>query len=207
MSNPRQIIKYQTNKYLLEVIDNLQIANPGNASHIHNKYSRLKINALDYSQGTGEKAVFADVNIDAISAKYIAEIVLSGAITPSGNPAKAKVYSEQKILSHALDNNGLAKVTIFTIMYDGSRNYCWQISVENGSGKPQKQSSGGIAVEKGSYKKGKQVQVYMSDMDFKKYILKIRDYVLAWETVHLRSLLQERARYEEQNSTRVPVSN
>jgi len=204
LSNPRQIVKYQTNKYLLEVIDHLQIADPENASHIHNKYSRLKINALDYSQGTGEKTVFANANIDAVTAKYIAEIVLS---SPSGNPSKAKVYSEQKILSHALNDNGLAKVTIFTIMYDSGRNYCWQITVENGSGKPQKQSSGGIAVEKGSYKKGNQIQVYMNDIDCKKYFLTVRDYVLAWETVHLRSLLQDRARYEEQNNTRVPVNN
>lgn len=93
LSNPRQIVKYQTNKYLLEVIDHLQIVDPENASHIHNKYSRLKINALDYSQGTGEKTVFANANIDAVTAKYIAEIVLS---SPSGNPSKAKVYSEQK---------------------------------------------------------------------------------------------------------------
>lgn len=206
MSNPRQIAKYQTNKYLLEVIDNLQIAEAEYASHIHGKYSRLKFNALDYSQGKGEKSVFADANIDAITAKYIAEILLSGAIAPSGNQAKLKVYSEQKILSHALNNEGMAKVTIFTIMYDGSRDYCWQITIENGLGKPKKQSSGGIALEKGTYIKEKHVQVYMSDIDCKKFFLRIRDYVLIWETVHLRALLQKREKYESQNSMRIPVN-
>jgi hypothetical protein len=205
MSNPRQIAKYQTNKYLLEVIDNLRIAETENASRIHHKYSRLKLIALDYSKGTGNQTISADANIDAVTVKYIAEIMLNGAIMPPGK--QIKIYSEQKILSHALNDNGMAKVTIFTIMYDSGRNYCWQITVENGSGKPQKQPSGGIAVEKGSYKKGNQIQVYMNDIDFKKYFLTVRDYVLAWETVHLRSLLQDRARYEEQNNTRVPVNN
>jgi hypothetical protein len=199
MSNTRQIVKYQTNKYLLEIIDNLHLAEPENASNIHHKYSRLKINALDYSQGTGEKTITADANIDATTAKYIAEIALR--LSPND---KIKVYSEQKILSHALNDSGLAKVTIFSILYDSSRTYSWQIIVENGLGKPQKQSTGGIALEKGSYKREKQVQVYMSDMDFKKLILKVRDYILIWETVHLRSLLQERDKYEQ--STRIPAN-
>lgn len=209
MSNPRQIVKYSTNKYLIEFIDNLQTAKPEQASNIHGKYSRIKAVALDYSQGIGDKKTIAvDANLDALTLKYLAEMIINNPafynLSPE-KPIKAKLFSEQKILSHALDDKGMAKVTIFTIMYDSSRNYCWQIIVENGLGKPQKQSTGGIAVEKGSYKKDKQVQVYMSDIDFKKHIVKVRDYILAWETIHLRSLLKERTKYEDQNSTRVPL--
>ena len=189
MANPRQIHKYQTSKYLLEALDFLQPADVENASHLHHKYSRIRLVGLDYSKGTGDSTVTADINLDAGTVKYITEVILHGNYNP-------KVYSEQKILSHTRDESGMAKVTAFNIMYDSSRNYCWQVSIENGVGVPQKHETGGIALQKGTYKKLKQVNIYMNDIDMKKFFIKVRDYVNTWETVHMRALLNARENAE-----------
>ncbi|WP_054698011.1 hypothetical protein [Syntrophomonas palmitatica] len=204
MANTRQIAKYQTNKYLLEILDNLQIAEPENASNIHGKFSKIKLLALDYSQGTGDKTVTADINLNPATAKYLAEIILNGTLQQTAlikSEVKFNALSEQKILSHKLDDQDMARVTIFSVDFDGTRRYCWQVTVENGIGKPQKQSTGGISLQKGSYIKQKQVNVFMSDMDFKKLLITTRDYIQAWEIVHLRGLLEKRGVYEEATTT------
>lgn len=191
MSNPRQITKYQTGKYLLEALDFLQVADTENASHIHHKYSRIRLVGLDYSKGTGTNTVTVDVNLDPGAIKYLAEAFINS-LPVSGRT----FFSEQKILAHNKDSQGRAKATAITIYYDNSRTYCWQITIENGVGIAQRQSTGGVAMQKGSYQKQKAVSVYMSDMEIKKFFIKVRDYINTWETIHLRMLLNERAKYE-----------
>lgn len=195
MSNPRQITKYQTNKYLIEALDFLQVADKENASNIHHKYSRIRLVGLDYGKGTGTNTVSVYANLDPVTIKYLAEILINT------KPASGRMFAEQKILSHDTDEQGRARVTIISIVYDDARNYCWQLNIENGLGQIQRQATGGIAMQKGSYQKQKSVAIYMNDIDVKKFFIKLRDYILSWETVHLRGLLQERLK--EENNMRV----
>lgn len=76
--NPRQIYKYQTGKNLLELNDRLSVADAEQASNLHSSYSKIHVVALDYSQGTGDKTIVADLNLDPDTVKYLAEEVLRG---------------------------------------------------------------------------------------------------------------------------------
>lgn len=206
-NNARQICKYQTNKCLIEFNDNLVIAEPEAASNIHGKYSRIQLVAMDYSQGTGEKTIIADYNLNPETAKYIAEEVINGVMflenriltcrTQEADTFKFKMFSEQKILSHRSNDAGQSKVTILSIEYDRSKKYCWIVTVENGLAIAERQPNGGTAMKRGSYKKEKTVRAFISDYDFKKLMITLRDYIRTWETVNLNRLLKARETFEQ----------
>lgn len=207
-NNARQICKYQTNKCLLEFNDNLTLAEADAASNIHGRYSKIQVVGMDYSQGTGEKTIIADLNLDPKTAKYIAEEVVNGTMylenriltcrTQEANNFKFKLFNEQKILAHKKNGNGQSKVTILSIDYDRSKKYCWIITVENGLGIAEKQPNGGTAMKRGSYQKEKTVKAFISDYDFKKLMISLRDYIRTWETVNLNRLLKARELFEQE---------
>lgn len=188
--NPRQIAKYQTGKNLIEFNDRLVPANGEQASQIHAKHSKIYVVALDYSQGKGDKAIVADLNIDPDTAKYLAEEVLRGTHVD---------FSEQKILTHKKhpENDKLCKVTIFTVKYNEKLRYPWNVVVENGWGIPEIQENGGTALAKGSYQKEKAVKVFLSDNEFKKIMVKVRDYIRTFELVNFPNLMRMREEFEE----------
>lgn len=188
--NPRQIAKYQTGKNLIEFNDRLAIADGKQASQIHSAFSKIYVVALDYSQGKGDKAIVADLNLDPDTAKYLAEEVLRGVQVD---------FSEQKILVHKKhpEDDRLCKVTIFSIKYNEKMRYPWNVVVENGWGIPETQENGGTALAKGSYKKEKAVKLFISDNEFKKIMVKVRDYIRTFEVVNFANLIRMREEFEE----------
>lgn len=191
VKNARQIAKYQTGKNLLEFNDKLSPADPEFASQIHSKYSKIHIVALDYSQGTGDKTIIAEVNIDPDTMKFIAEEVLRGVQLD---------YSEQKILVHKKhpEDESKSRVTIFSVKYNGQMKYPWCVAVENGWGVPETQENGGTALSKGSYQKEKTVRVFISDIEFKKLMIQVRDYIRNFEIINYSALMKKRAEIEAQ---------
>ena len=193
MDNPRQITKYQNNKVLICFNDNLQVTDGANASSVHNNFSKIRVFAQDYSKGTGEKNVMANVNIDPDTMKYIAELILSGV---SAN------FVETKILGHKKDDSGKSPVTKFSVKYcidektQQPLSVPWMFSVENGVGIAEITAVGGTMCKKGSYAKTSDVRIYMSEVDCYKTMITIRDYIRAFEIIHLNGLLKAREQYE-----------
>lgn len=191
--NTRQICKYQTGKSLIEFNDRLQIAKVENAANLHSTYSKIYVVAMDYSKGKGDNTVIADLNLDPDTVKYIYDEVRSG---------KPLTFTEQKILAHKKNEAGESKVTIFSIKFNEKMNYPWNVIVENGVGIPEKQENGGTALQRGSYKKEKQVRLFISDMDMKKLFRTINDYIVAFEASIIGPLLKERAEFEEKQKNK-----
>ena len=88
---------------------------------------------------------------------------------------------ENKILSHKADDKGIAPVTIISIIRNSPKmRLKYKVIIENGTGKAQKTSTGGIACAKGSYKSTSKVQIMVSEEDFDKFMAKIYLKIMAW---------------------------
>ena len=167
-----KIAKYQTGKGLIEALDTLSF----------NK--KIKINALDYSKGTGENTITAFANIDYEIMFSLANKIINGIEfgKPSKiNPEEKYLLYEYKILSHKADDKGIAPVTIISIIRNSPKmRLKYKVIIENGTGKAQKTSTGGIACAKGSYKSTSKVQIMVSEEDFDKFMAKIYLKIMAW---------------------------
>lgn len=187
--NARQITKFQNSKNLIEFNDRLAVASAEAASSLHSPYSKIHVVALDYSQGTGDKTVIVEANIDPEKMKYLAHAILHGQLTR---------WSEQKILAHRTNENGESRVTIVTIEYNEKMNSPWIIQIENGMAIPVKTATGGTMAQKGSYRREKAVRVFISDEHMKTMMLQVLDYIRAWEIAVLPSLVRARNKMEEE---------
>jgi len=189
--NPRQITKYQTDKKLIEFNDKLSPAAVENASRIHAGWSKINVVGIDYTEGKKEKAVVADINIDPITVKYLYSEV--------SRNEKNLDFTEQKVLANKLNAAGEARVTVFSVKYNDKMRYPWNITIENGVGKAETQTTGGTALQKGTYRKEKRIQIVVSDVEFKKILQAINDYVYCFEQATLPELLRQRDIYEQKN--------
>lgn len=158
-----QIAKYQTGKGLLEAIDTLGFNN------------KIRLNALDYSKGTGNNTISTSANIDYDLIGLIAEKVINGVDFGALNEDKSRILLyENKILSHKKDENGKSPVTILMIIKNSpAMKLRYKVSVENGAGTSQKTITGGIQCAKGSYVKNKSVQIFLSESDFERFLWKV----------------------------------
>lgn len=73
--NPRQIVKHQTSKKVLEFNDFLAIAPLEWAANLHARYSKIGIVIVDTTNGGKEKAVVTNANVDPIVMKCLYEKV------------------------------------------------------------------------------------------------------------------------------------
>lgn len=187
--NARQIAKFQNNKCLIEFNDRLAMAPVESASSLHSPFSKIRVVALDYSQGTGDKTVIVEANINPEKMKYLAHSILSGTLTK---------WTEQKILAHRKNERGESRVTIVTIEYNSQMKSPWIVQVDNGMAIPVKTASGGTMAQKGSFRKEKSVRLFISDEHMKTMMLQVLDYIRAWEIAVLPSLIRARNKKEEE---------
>lgn len=181
-----QITKYQTDKKLIEFMDNLVIANEDNYAKIHNTGgegtfpSRIKVTMLDYTLGTGDKKVEVSYNLVPSEFKYLRSVV--------DKAPKDFKYTLEKINEHKVEN-GVSPVSKITLWrqeeYNGNKkNYPWQIKVENGVGVADKTENGGTKIKQGTYRKENEVFVNLNDMDMYKQFCAVGDYINLWEMAY-----------------------
>lgn len=182
--NTRQIVKYQTGRALVEFNDKLSIADPEKASNLHSNFSKIKIVANNYENGS----IITEANINPDTMKLLATMILSG---------EKIEYSEQKINPYSKNEKGEAKVNSFSIKFNEKMRYPWNIVVENGYAIPEKQPTGGTATKKGTYRKDKEVKIFIDDMSIKKMMLTIKDYIAVFEADAFSKLMPKRTELEE----------
>lgn len=181
-----QITKYQTDKKLVEFMDNLVLSNEDNYAKIHNTGgegtfpSRIKVTMLDYTNGTGENKVEVFYNLVPSEFKYLYGIVLK-------SPSDFR-YTLEKINEHKVEN-GVSPVTKITLWrqdeYKGQKkNYPWQLKIENGTGIADKTENGGTKIKSGSYNKEKEVFINFNDMDMFKQFNAVNDFLTYWEMAY-----------------------
>lgn len=98
-------------------------------------------------------------------------------------PNKVLFY-EKKILGN--DNNkneaGEYKVTTLSVEHNPKMNSCWTVYMENGWGEKETNKNGGYSIKKGTYKKEKDVKVFIDDEKFRDIIQRCDNYISYKET-------------------------
>lgn len=181
-----QIAVYKTDKALLELVDHLKPASRLFPAHIHasgetseaGERSLIRLNMLDYSNGTGEHTVSVYANINPEEAKYIYS-ALFGHLWDFN-------YLQEKIFGEP-DKDGYSTVTKLQITrYDtdtkgNKRIYPWYVEIQNGRGVSAKNSNGGRYCKKNSYICDKQVSLFINDKDMFTLFARTEAYIRAFE--------------------------
>ena len=183
-----QIAIYMTNRKLCEFTDKLKSASPALYAHLHAQGEKQEdgtkarscvgIVLQDYSNGTGDKTVRVTANLAPEFFPY--------ALSKAKNGDERFDFQEDKIFGEP-DQNGLSTVTKVSIRRssvgtDGKpRNYPWCVIVENGKGIRETTQTGGIHIQKGSYRKERSVFVNISDFDFFCLMQQVCRFISAWE--------------------------
>jgi len=185
----RQIAVYKTDKALLELIDNLKPSCDRFPAHIHaagekeenKERSLIRLQMVDYTEGTGEDSVKVYANISPEEAVFLYAKVYTGVENFS--------FSADKIFGEAEEAGRSIVTRLFIARYakDKSgkmRKYPWFFSIQNGTGIPQRNKNGGTFCQEGSYVKQKEVSIYLSELDMFKLFCRADAWIKAFEAEH-----------------------
>lgn len=188
-----QITVFKTNKALIEAIDKLVPTDKRFAPHIHagaedkewrqQVKSRIGIRMVDYSNGTGDKALWAEANLEPVKLKEIRQTLM----THTGNYKYQ--FTQSKIWGHEVDKDGRSPVTILSIARsdktaDNNGNpirNSWFVQIQNGTGVAAKNKTGGTYMQANSYQEETKCTIQMSDSDFFAFIENCYTYLCVWE--------------------------
>lgn len=181
----RQIAVHKTSKVLLELYDSLKPASYLFPAHIHatgedseEGRSLIRLNMLDYSNGTGDNTIQVYANISPEDARYIYSAVFNHLF-------EFELYQE-KIFGEPAED-GLSMVTKLWIQRmetDANgrpRNYLWKVRVENGGGKITDNKNGGKFCAKGSYICEAAVELNMTDRELFALFCRANSYLNVFE--------------------------
>lgn len=194
MSNPspRQMSCFTNNKAVVELMNKLKLTTPGHGSHLHRVGEKDKdghalynsligINIVDYEK---KPSVFVKENITPSQLKelYNEAIMKRKEYRFSGNG--------QKIFGNP-DKDGYCIARTLNIFRQGCyvqgqktiiKNYPWTISIQNGKGiKETNSSTGGTSCKKGSFIIEKEAKINLTDGDFFALLDGAYTYLTAWE--------------------------
>lgn len=185
----RQIAVYKTDKALLELIDNLKPSCDRFPAHIHaagekeenKERSLIRLQMVDYANGTGEDSVKVYANISPEEAVFLYAKVYCGVENFS--------FSADKIFGKAEEEGRSIVTKLYIARYakDKSgkpRKYPWYVGIQNGTGVPQRNKNGGTFCQEDSYMKQKEAAVYLSDLDMFKLFCRADAWIRAFETEH-----------------------
>lgn len=181
-----QIAVYKTDKALLELMDHLKPASHLFPAHIHasgepseaGERSLIRLNMLDYSNGTGDNTVSVYANISPEEARYIYSALF--------NHLWEFSYPQEKIFGNP-DDEGYSIVTKLNIVrYDtdsqgNKRKYPWFVEIQNGRGIAIKNSNGGRYCKKNSYICDRKVSLYINDKDLFTLFCRADAFIRAFE--------------------------
>lgn len=209
--NTRQITKSNSKTKLIEFNDWLQVNDFSQESGvmkstIHNKFSRIRITIVDWTNGKGENAVVVNHNITPVMMKTIAQLILSGDIEmfqQTDKYSKRTGFFEQKIDHRNKDGQGYSPVSRLNIRYQPNMNSPWTITIENGKGIAVISDIGGVSIKSGSYQELRSATIYLSKAEMIAKMIEIRDYIVAFEQSHIQEMLAARAQFEKKQAEQV----
>ena len=181
-----QIAVYKTDKALLELCDSLKPSSRLFPAHIHasgeksegGERSLIRVNMLDYSNGTGENKISVSDNLTPEDVRYIYSVLFSHLLDFD--------FHQEKIFGDP-DENGqsiVRKMTISRYDLDSQgeiRRYPWYVEIQNGVGTMAYNTNGGSYCEKGTYQCQKKVSIYLNDRDMFALFARAEAYIRAFE--------------------------
>lgn len=134
-TNTKQICVYKTQRALLEFMDDTRYEKEPMASP-HTLMSRIRLNAKDYSKGTGENAVDAFYNLSAEEFFQLNDAVIKAKTVTARELAicKRNVERLQKALKCAGDNSALKELEDLCSQFSESPNEIFKEAGEKISG-------------------------------------------------------------------------
>lgn len=165
MESWKQIYVSKTGKGLIEFFDRLEADEPGK----HNKYSRVVMHILDYSEGTGEHKKEASFFLEADDIAWL-----------RANSRVGAAFSWQKSAFSS------RKYRIITISHNPKNangevmRYPWKIKIENGTAQ---ENANGLGFTNKNPES--EVQFNFSDEGYFKCIHSVNRYVELWEDTFL----------------------
>jgi len=193
-----QIAVYKTNKKLLEFKDKLQFGNPLKYAHIHsfgekdingrNIVSNIGVLIQDYSNGTGDKMIKAEVNVSPEDIQFIFNRLCIGQVDFEFNQEK---------ISPKVEADGKSFVSKIIVKRaekgpDGVvRKYPWYVLIENGKGIAVKGDSGGTYIKPKSYTSDKKIYININDRDLFKLLKRVNSYIDVWEKLYGSHLINQ----------------
>ena len=214
VSTLRQIAKTNTSNKLVEFNDKLQPNIFGEAgvekSSPHGKYSRVEVTIVDFSNGKKEKAIVGTYNLSPDFAKLIAHLVITGNTSEFEKPDKnlgVTGVAEQKINHYKVDDLGYSPVSKFVTRIQPQMNSPWTITIENGKGKAEKSTIGGISIAKGTYVKENSCTIYISTREMLKLMITLNDYINNFEFWMFKPMIEKRTEIEKNQREDSKVSS
>jgi hypothetical protein len=184
-----QITKYQTNKKLIAFTDKLVLATVEQYATIHsaggksgNFPSRIGVNLLDYSKGTGDKTIQLAVNLSVQDIAWLNENIKKVVWTNGSFE-----WNQSKIQAVKKGSDGRAPVTSIKInrspkdAQGNVKNLQWYVNIANGTGIPQETSTGGIMCGKGTFQKISEAFINLRDEDIYKCFYDVVAYINLWQ--------------------------
>ena len=157
--------KYQTAKQLIEFVDCLDL------------YDKFQINALDYSNGTGDKTVKATAYIDRTIILYLCNCILGGrypATVKQATEQGQEIFLETKIKPKNHQTSA-APCTQFGIYRNGpTMRIPYALSVVTGTGDVKYRENGGSYLAPNSFKQISKIRINISQFDLEKMLEEIR---------------------------------
>ena len=216
---PNQVNVYKTNTALIEVMDNMYLADTEEQepfAHIHGKFSRLTLNVSSY----GDKK-YAYFNVEPSFFKFLLQAYIQCQCDPDYRDSKVFEHKMEKLQGKKPVGKGrhrVCKIFVFripTMKKDGKtvkRNSPWGIKIENGSGKikhGRNNSEYYVDYEcdaDSEDSKDASISIAFNDYDFFAFLQTCARYVELWENAmaigFLRKELMEWAVSEDNNYRR-----
>lgn len=189
--SPRQMSCFTNNKAVIELMNKLKLASPGNGSHLHRygekneqgkplSNSMIGLNIVNYDKNP---SVFVQENITPTQLKelYTEAIMKRREYRFSGNGQK--IFGELE--------GGYSIVRTLNIYRQGvfmqgqkqvQKNYPWTVIIQNGKGIKEKNTlTGGTCCKKGSFILEKEGRINLTDGDFFALVEAAYSYLIAWE--------------------------
>ncbi len=201
-----QIAVYKNSKVLVEFRDKLKVASIANYAHLHadgeetdSDYKRTSLIGIllkDYSKGTGDMAVTAQVNISPDEARFLFSRLKAGFPAIEfrqdkifGQPdAKGYSTATKLVISRALkEKNG------------ADRKIPWRIEVDNGKGIAVRNSNGGTYMKANSYVSSAKASASLGDLDMFRLLGRTDAYIDAWEKAVGPSLITQAKKAIQKN--------
>lgn len=131
------------------------------------------------------------------------------AVNPYGQAKEVVVYTADKLIAAAKDENGkspMSRIVIKRCAKDNSgevRRSPWQIAIDNGRACAEPTSTGGFKAKSGSYVSENYLFVWLTDDEVEKLFRQVCDYISVYEhMVCYASIREGRARLAEERNAR-----
>lgn len=186
LHNKKSIGVYKTNKNIFEVKDMMNLIDDAEIGRVHNpKQSRIHFFCASLNS-EGKQDIKLNHYLSPDDLLTIIDAIENGSFETQYKTNYGSQYVEYKGSAKSDKYNGKPESRVLMIKYNEKMNYPWTISLQIGEGKIEGE---GAIKPLNLAKPDSKVEVRFSNHDFKKLMGKTKRYILNWETLAFRKII------------------